>query len=400
VAIINFPLWKTVVASAILYVLCVASHPAIQMAQPLHFGLTQYSAAVTNTASGVRVQGPGTPPQLGFACCDHGIEQMQSLFANKEVIEDLRDLHAEVAIPTLDFSSERAATVRLLNQADIPVIAWIMLSKEEGFYLNADNAPQAVERITQFEGWSSNNNLKWAKVGLDIEPNFNELAVLRTHRWRLITALGGRLLDGARITRARQSYLEITHQIQLRGYPVQIYQMPYIPAERGVHSTLLDRLLGTLDVHGDQEYLMLYTSFARQVGAGMIWSMGRNAQAISIGSTDSDSAAGIAAGPLDWDEFARDLIVASHFSKNIGVYDLEGCVRQGFLLRLKDMDWSRSVTIPATSISRAKRLGLVLRTLLWIGSNLPYLILAVFLFLLFWRVRRKRIRQQVMQTLT
>jgi hypothetical protein len=92
--------------------------------------------------------------------------------------------------------------------------------------------------------------------------------------------------------------------------------------------------------------------------------------------------------------------VASHFSKNIGVYDLEGCVRQGFLLRLKDMDWSRSVTIPARSISRAKRLGLILRTVLWIGSNLPYLILAVFLFLLFWRVRRKRIRQQVMQTLT
>jgi len=293
VAIINFPFWKTVVASAILYVLCVATRPAIRMTLPLHFGLTQYSAAVMNTASGVRVQGPGTPLQLGFACCEHGIEQMQSLFANKEVIEDLKDLHAEVAIPTLDFSPERAATVRLLNQADIPVIAWTMLSKEEGFYLNADNAPQAAERITQFERWSSSNNLKWAKVGLDIEPNFTELAALRTHRWRLITTLGGRLLDGARITRARQSFLEIVHQIQSRG-SVQIYQMPCIPAERSVHSTLLDRLLGTLDVHGDQEYLMLYTSFARQVGAGMIWSIGRNAQAISIGSTDGDSAAGIA----------------------------------------------------------------------------------------------------------
>jgi sterol desaturase/sphingolipid hydroxylase (fatty acid hydroxylase superfamily) len=98
-----------------------------------------------------------------------------------------------------------------------------------------------------------------------------------------------------------------------------------------------------------------------------------------------DTRAGTGTGPLDWDEFNRDLIVASHFSKHIGVYDLEGCVRQGFLLRLKDMDWSASVTIPARSISRAKRFGLILRMVLWIGSNPPYLILAVFLFLLFWR---------------
>jgi hypothetical protein len=86
--------------------------------------------------------------------------------------------------------------------------------------------------------------------------------------------------------------------------------MPYIPAEQSVHSTLLDRLLGTVDVRGDQEYLMLYTSFERPVGAGMIWSIGRSTQAISIGSTDGDSAAGSGAGPLNWDEFSRDLIVA------------------------------------------------------------------------------------------
>jgi len=119
-----------------------------------------------------------------------------------------------------------------------------------------------------------------------------------------------------------------------------------------------------------------------------------------IVALNGDTRAGTGTGPLDWDEFNRDLIVASYFSKHIGVYDLEGCVRQGFLLRLKDMEWSASVTIPARLISRAKRFGLILRMVLWIGSNLPYLILAVFLFLLFWRVRRRRIRKQVIQSLT
>ena len=46
--------------------------------------------------------------------------------------------------------------------------------------------------------------------------------------------------------------------------------MPYIPAERSAHSSILDRLLGTVDVRGNREYLVLYTNVARLVGAGMI----------------------------------------------------------------------------------------------------------------------------------
>lgn len=343
------------------------------------------------SSAGIRVQGPGVPPHLGFACCEHGIEQMQSLFDDQYVINDLRELHAEVAIPTLDFSAERAAVVRRLNQTGIPVIAWMMLSKEEGFYLNADNAPEAAARVAAFEKWSSDNGLKWAGVGLDIEPNFAELAALKTHRWRLITILLRRSLNSDRIAGARQEYSELIGQLQKRGYPVQTYQMPYIPAERSVHSTLLDQLLGTVDVRGNQEYLMLYTSFARQVGAGMIWSIGRSAQAIAIGSTDGDSAAGSGAGPLNWDEFSRDLIVASHFSHQIGVYDLEGCVGQGFLSRLKTFDWSQSVTIPADALQKADHLHRALQLVLWIGDHLLYLA-AILLLAVAWMACRSRTR--------
>ena len=349
-------------------------------------------ALASMPSAGIRVQGPGVPPQLGFACCEHGIEQMKSLFDDQNVIDDLRELHAEVAIPTLDLSPERAAVVRRLNQAGIPVIAWMMLSKEEGFYLNADNAPEAAARVAAFEKWSSDNGLEWAGVGLDIEPNFAELAALKTHRWRLITTLLRRSVDNDRIATAHQEYSKLIGQLQKRGYPVQTYQMPYIPAERSVHSTLLDRLLGTVDVRGDQEYLMLYTSFARQVGAGMIWSIGRSAQAISVGSTDGDSAAGFGAGPLNWDEFSRDLIVASHFSHQIGVYDLEGCVRQGFLSRLKTFDWSQSVTIPADALQKADHLHRALQLVLWICDHLLYLF-AILLLVVAWMAWRWRNRK-------
>jgi hypothetical protein len=302
-------------------------------------------------------------------------------------------LHAQIAIAILDFTPERADIVRRLNQAGIPVIAWVLLPKEDGFYLNADNAPATAVRVAAFEKWTGENHLTWAAVGLDIEPNLAELTALKNHRLRLITTLLRRSMDGSRIARARQAYSKMIAEIQSRGYPVQTYQMPYIPAERSVHSSLLDRLLGTVDVRGNLEYLMLYTNVARPVGAGMIWSLGRSAQGVSIGTTDGEGTPGVGSGPLNWDEFSRDLIVASHFSGQIGVYNLEGCVRQGFLPRLAAMDWSQSVIIPESSVRRAERLGLLLRTALWIGSHVLYLIFAA-LSLPAWLIWRRRVRKK------
>ena len=44
------------------------------------------------------VQGSGIEPQLGFACCDQGVSQMQALFADPATVTALRNLHAEVAV--------------------------------------------------------------------------------------------------------------------------------------------------------------------------------------------------------------------------------------------------------------------------------------------------------------
>lgn len=349
-------------------------------------------ACAQSPSAGIRIQGPGTPPQLGFACCEHGIPQMQALFADPAVIPALQSLHALVALPILDFSSQRAAVVHQLNQANIPVIAWIMLSKQNGFYLNADNAPLARARIAAFDQWTRDNHLQWAAVGLDVEPNFAQLAALKGHPFRLISTLLRRSFNENRIARARRAYSALIAQIRASGYSVQVYQMPYIVDERETHSDFLDRLLGTVDVRGDQDYLMLYTSFAHPIGAAMIWTLGRNAQGIAVGSTDGESTPG--AAPLNWSEFSRDLIVAAHFTSHIGVYDLEGCVRQGFLPRIQSMDWSQSVVIPSAAVARAGRLSFFFHTILWIGSHLLYITIAIILLLTWliwiWRLHRKR----------
>src|SRR5580658_4566982 len=352
---------------------------------------------VAMPSTGVTVQGPGVRPNLGFACCDQGIAPMQALFADHEVVATLHELHAQVGVAIADFSPERAQVVRFLNQQQIPVIAGVTLQTKDGPYFNADDVAEAPAQIAAFEKWTRENGLRWDAVGLDIEPNFSELAALKSHRWRLFTTLLHNSLDGKRIERAQEAYSALIREIQSQGYLVETYTMPYGPVERNLHTTLLDRLLGTVDVRGNENYVMIYTSYARPVGSAIIWDLGPYTQGIIVGVTDGLPPAGSGFGPLDWDEFSSDLIVASHFAHHIGVYNLEGCVRQGVLPRLETMDWGASVVIPAASVSRAKRHVMVLSIALWIGSNLLYLAAAVFLLALFciwwWRARRFRSKE-------
>jgi hypothetical protein len=325
-----------------------------------------------------------------FACCDHGLGEMQSLFADPRVIANLQDMHAGIGVAIRDFSPERAELVRRLNEAGVPVIAGLLMSPEQGYYFNAENAPEAAARFVAFDAWSRDQGLRWDGVGLDIEPNFAELATLKSQGWRLYTTLLRRAVDGQRMLRARQTYSALISTMRSRGYLVQTYQMPFLPAERRAHSSLPDRMLGTVDVRGDLEVLMLLTSYAHPPGAAIIWTLGPEAQAIAIGVTDGDPNANPA--PLNWSEFSRDLIVASHFTHVIGVYNLEGCVRQGFLPRLKAMDWSQSVTIPADAVRGADHRVLMLVLLLWISSHLLYLVV-VLLLAIAWIVWRWRMRK-------
>ena len=332
-------------------------------------------------------------PQLMFACCDQGMSQMQSLLTNADVIANLKSLHAGLGVAVVDFTPERAALVRRLNSEGIPVIAGLGMPPEQGFYFNAENAPQAAARFAAFDSWSRDHGLQWDAVGLDIEPNFAELGSLNGHWWRLFTTLLSRAVDVQRMYRAQRVYSALIANIRSRGYFVQTYQLPYLPVERKAHSSLLDRILGTVDVRGDQEVLMLYTSYAGPVGAAIIWELGPDAQSIAICCTDGDPAANPAA--LDWSRFSRDLIVAGHFSHLIGVYNLEGCVRQGFLPRLKAMDWTQSVTIPAVAIRAANHRLLMLTLVLSISSHLLYFVFVLLLAiaLIGWRRRTHKIKR-------
>ncbi|MBC7261989.1 MAG: hypothetical protein H5T63_08245 [Chloroflexi bacterium] len=313
-------------------------------------------------------------PRLTFFC-ELEADRLQVLFADESVIDGLRAVEGRVSLGILDLSAERAAVVRLLNENRIPVTAWQLLPKEQGYWFNVDNAPQAAARYQEFKKWTAKHRLRWDGVGLDIEPDIREMRQLALDRRSLLPVLLKRGLDTERLRRAQMQYQTLVAQIRADGYRVDSYQMPFIVDERQAGSTLLQRLAGLVDIVVDREVLMLYSSLFRPYGPGLLWSYAPDAQSVGLGVTGGGvEIEGVTTSPpMDWDEFSRDLLLAHHWTDDIHIFSLEGCVQQGFLAKLADFDWAQPVLPPVKSAAQVKRMRQALRSALWASAH-PWLV--------------------------
>jgi hypothetical protein len=321
----------------------------------------------------IRVAGPGVSPQLFFACCNLGPAETRSLFADPSLIPTLQRLHAGVAVGTDDLSADRAQIVQRLNKARIPVVAGLELPGNQGYYINSANAPQAAARFTEFQHWSTAYGLRWSAVALDIEPGIQLFEDVELHRLRLASLLLVHYFEFAQVYRAREAYGNLIRRIQAQGYKVLTYQLPVIVPERSAHLTILERLLGIVDVRGNEEVIMIFSGLNQSIGSAMIWTLGPDSQSVALLGTD------VPGHPLSWTDFSRDLIVASHFSSTIGIFNLEGSVRLGFLTRLETMDWHQSAIISAQSLQRAQRFRRIAFAVLWFLEFLPFIVLVTLL---------------------
>jgi hypothetical protein len=115
---------------------------------------------------------------------------------------------------------------------------------------------------------------------------------------------------------------------------------------------------------------MLYSSFLRSVGPGMIWSYGPEASAIAVGSTGG--APDIPGHPqvpsLGWGELERDLLLASTFCDDLYIHSLEGCVGHGFFERISSIGWEGQAG-PPDSARRASGIRGLLTAALWTSAH-------------------------------
>lgn len=339
--------------------------PARVTAQALPSGAETYRNPHHRSVSnldGISLSHPGGRPprrrwgalQLSFFC-ELGARDLARLFADESVVHLLRRMRATVTIGLVDLSLERAQVVRRLNDAGVPVAAWLLLPEEGGYWFNAHNAVEAGERYGEFVAWSGAHGLEWERVGIDIEPNIDEVRAVRRSPLALLRAL-------PRIFRCiaenREMYQGLVRRIHADGYPVDAYVFPFIHTEREAGTEVLQRVTGMIDLRVDREIVMLYTSFARPYGHGFLDFYARHFPAVAVGVTGGGVEEGLdPPPPLSWDELARDLRLARRHTDDIHVFSLEGCVENGYLERIADFDWGVPVETEGATERAAALIG-------------------------------------------
>ncbi len=328
--------------------------------------------------------------------CDLEPEALQRLFADTAVIEDLLQLQAGMRLALLDLSPERAAVVRRLNDAGIPVIAGLLLPKDQGLFLTMENASRLVARYSDFQAWTAEFGLRWAGVGLDIELDIREFQLFASNAWLALLGRLRKAFDTVRLEQALAMYGTLVAQMHADGYCVDSYQFPVIVDVRRAGSRLAQRVTGMLDIPVDREVLMTYSSVFGPLGPAIVWSYAQDAQFVAIGLTGSGTESEARLPLQDWYAFARDLLYAHRWSENIAIFSLEGCVNQGFMERLKTFDWDQPVTPPpAEMIRTVTLLRKSLRGALWCSVH-PLLVmgglagLGCLLWLLSWLRSHKK----------
>ncbi len=177
------------------------------------------------------------------------------------------------------------------------------------------------------------------------------------------------------LKQASLSYRKLAVEINDDGYSLETYHFPFILEDQKSNPGFNHGLGGMVDVPVDREVLMLYSSLFQEERKRLMWSYADNAQAIGIGITAKSKILKTlqAPKPLTWDEFAKDLLLAKQHCKAVYVFNLEGCVEQGFLPRLVTFNWNNQVTKPKTKTIKQVRKGFSL--FLWLIKG-PLILIA------------------------
>ena len=283
--------------------------------------------------------------ELNFFCTLEA-KALAKLFEDRFVLDDLESLGAGVSLAVLDFSSERARAVQLLNKLGIPVIAWLMLSQEHHYWFTLSNSGLALEHYQQFKQWSQHKKLNWVGIGLCIKEESCWGNSLKTEEEK-----------SAELSQAKQNYLQLGIQVHDDSYRLELYHPAAVVAAQHARPKLLRKAEGQLELAADRQVDLLFTSLHRGQNQAALWRALADSQAIGIGLTggsvlftDIDQT-----DPLTWNEFSQDLRIGVQSGKPVYVFNLEGCARLGYLDRLITLDLAAPIHAPLAQQKNLQR---------------------------------------------
>lgn len=314
-------------------------------------------------------------PELTFFC-ELAAEPLAALFETPGLVDELATHGYGVALALGDYSAERAAVVRCLNNAGVRVHAWLLLPPQDGYWFNLRNYPQALAGYRAFQAWVEAEQLHFDAVGLDIEPSLADLQAAQQRGPRHLFDRAYLAQQNALYPAARDAYYDLAAMIRHDGYQVHTYQYPFIVDDRRAGTTVIQRMLDIIDLPADHEVLMVYSSVLQpltgnDLHGAFVRSYGQHADGLGVGSTGGgvvlDPLTGAQAPRLTLEAWERDLRIAAQYTEHVHVFSLEGCVERGWLGRVAALDWT---TVPRVPLAKRAQMGLlrfVIGSALWVS---------------------------------
>jgi hypothetical protein len=329
-------------------------------------------------------------PTLTFFCELESFP-LSELFAGSKLTNMLTKLDANISLGLLDLSAERAEMVKKLNRAKIPVTAWLLLDKDQGYWTSLDTIEETAIQYNVFKAWKAKYKLEFVAIGLDIEPKLKTVSELGKNPLNQVSNLVIRYFSNRQYSENLAAARALIQNIRADGFAVETYQFPSVVDERAARSNILAKTLGIPPLPADREVLMLYSSFFTDYQDSILWSYARQCHAVGVGSTGGGvEIEGVAPlKTLRWIDLKRDLLLASKAVDHIYIFSLEGCVANNYMDRLLDLDWNTEVIPPersAVGISLVRKVG---QGVLWALSHPLEMFTGMLFGALFMRLMRK-----------
>ena len=315
-------------------------------------------------------------PKFSFFC-ELPAKQFNELFSDSALIQQLVRMQVSVRIGLHDFSPERTVTIQKLNQAGIPIVAWLLLPEEDGYWFNMHNGEKALKRYADFKSWTAENQLKWEGIGIDIEPDMNDAKLAIKHPWKFAWKAYKRLYDNHSLKEGKAIYQMLISTMKADGYRVESYLIPFIYDEREKNTTSIQKLLGIVDLKTDLEIPMLYTSAMNN--PAIIPSYQRDRMPLALGSTGGGVVVeGIELKAITWDDLERDILIASQYTDEIHIFCLETSVQKSFLTKIESIDFDQKVPEIKSELEKQKKINSAIRFFIVVFDH-PFLLTIVIL---------------------
>ncbi|HLO80656.1 MAG TPA: hypothetical protein VK166_06845 [Chitinophagaceae bacterium] len=308
--------------------------------------------------------------------------ELVNLFSDSSLIPTLKQLNAEIRMGMLDLTPERAAIVRRLTDGGVPVVAWLLLPVEKGYFFHAGNGDLAIQRYIETRKWAEQYGLKLKGMGLDLELDLNDVELGKKSPGKLVWTMYKRLYDKTVVEEGRKKYAELIAMIQEDGYMVESYYASFIKDEVKLGNTSIQQFSQFLDVKTDREIPMLYSSFMGNAdGLMKIYGMDVNAKEVGIGSTGGGIDTTMPT--LSYEELVHGMNIASRFADELHIFSLEGCVQKGYLTKLLSYQYDPGLTLDQKQVRQVRKIQNFFKFMSSVLSYPTLLLIGILLLILF-----------------